>query len=61
MNASSTGRIFFWADFALKSRDFHGFGKTSGEVKSVKFRQYNSVGKIYQAKRMRQRRSSTAH
>jgi hypothetical protein len=32
MNVSSIGRIC-WADFALKSR---GFGKTSGEEKSVK-------------------------
>jgi hypothetical protein len=35
MNISSFGRIF-WADFALKSRGFGGFGKTSGEVKYVK-------------------------
>jgi hypothetical protein len=35
MNVSSFGRIF-WADFALKSRGFGGFGKTSGEKESVK-------------------------
>ncbi len=59
------GRIF-WAEFALKSRGFGGFGKTSDEVIYVKsfvripVRGLGSVSKIYQAKRMCQRRSSTA-
>jgi hypothetical protein len=35
MNISSFGDIF-WANFALKSRGFGGFGKTSGEVKYEK-------------------------
>jgi hypothetical protein len=35
MNVSSVGRIF-WADFALKSCSFGGFGKMFGEEKSAK-------------------------
>ncbi len=34
-NVSSYGRIF-WAEFALKSRGFGGFGKPSVEDESVK-------------------------